>query len=326
MEDRKLKLFPSLTPTFLAMVLPKHGLDCSNGKKPIRPAPNGCGKNLTAAVAEAEETQINVTHALSHISYGNSFHAGGVLDFTEGSASLGALKQSLPGVKVFLSGVELIGFNVKASVVNELLKDVTTIGGNLEGHDCKLSFANGDSDLELASFTSGQGIIISNNDGYVDSTICKTAAALAQGCKPSTGGTGTKAVTPNSISFPELASVPGTFYVHTNPHLRVISMPKLKSLGTGADLYVGPLLTTLDLRSLVVVAGDFRIYNNPSLATSGIQVSKDFLECDGSVEAGYGYSGSSRSFSGLECTEDNGLKALVAAAKATSNYNPQSCK
>lgn len=113
----------------------------------------------------------------------------------------------------------------------------------------------------------------------------------------------------------------------SNHKLKSISMPELKHVGGYAQFGGNSLLTALDLQRLVVVAASFSIFENPLLTTNGVQVSKDFLGCGSQFTAGYN-SGTSGVYplSGLECTVDNGLKAVVAAAKATSPANPQSCQ
>ena len=269
-----------------------------------------------------ETAQVNtiVTTTLSQVVYGDAFHPGGYLDFTEGSGSLEMLKQTLPGTKVFLASVTLTGVNVKASVVSELMKDVTSIGGILYGTQHRISFANSDGDLEFASLISVQAIELENIDGgNVDSTVCNRAEA--QGCISGT----TKTVSATSVSFPVLEFVSEDLNVYANNKLKSISIPKLKRVGRNANCGYNLLLTTLDLQSLVFVGSSLSIHYNPSLPTSQVQVSKDFLECGSSFAAGYGLH-PSYAPTGLECTPDNGLAAVVAAAKTTTAYNPQSCK
>lgn len=268
----------------------------------------------------AAQTGATLTNAMSHVVYGDEFYPGGEMDFTEGSASLAILKQTLPGTKVFLTSVTLTGVNVKASVVSELMKDVTSIGGILYGKTNRISFANSDGDLEFASLISVEAIELENIDGgNVDGTVCNRAEA--QGCISGT----TKTVSATSVSFPVLEFVSEDLKVYGNNKLKSISIPKLKRVGRNADFYNNPLLAALDLQNLVAVGTSLSINDNPSLPTSQVQVSKDFLECGGSFSAGYGPP-PSFALTGLECTPDNGLKAVVAAAASTYSRNPQSCK
>lgn len=253
---------------FAALKTDNAGLKADNARLTTRvddleAAASGGGivssRDLNAVKADLETltndtAQINatLTTTLSHVVYGDEFHPGGLLDFTPGSTSLGVLQKTLPGTRLFLTTVTLKGFNFKASVFNELFKDVVTFGGILYANG--ISFADGNSDLVFTSLTGAQSI-------HMDSASY------------------------SSISFPKLEFVAEKIELQSNSKLKSISIPKLKQVGNYAYFQSNPLLTELNLQSLVFVGFHFYMNNNPLLATNRVQVSKDFSECGGSFAA-----------------------------------------
>lgn len=225
----------------------------------------------------------------------------------------------MPGVTTFAGDIYIRGTNVKASVVNELLKDVNTVGGIVHCHggggsmsgtsvsNEQAYFAPGDDQLVFASLTNVTDINIYFNK-------VRNSAGQYSG--------------PSAASFPELRHLAGTVRMYWNEKLKTISMPKLVGVGGGIRIYSNNVLTTvdiqslvsvgddlslnsntilptLDMQSLVSVGGEFNLRSSPLLTTTGVTVSKEF------TFLGYMFVAPDSPF---ECTVDNGLKAVVRAA------------
>ena len=261
--------------------------------------------NHTKDMAELSETfskeivVVNTTLAttMSTVVYADGVHPGGVLDFTEGSAFLAILKETLPGVKVFLSYIEIKGSNIKGSVVSELLKDVAVVGGDLRCNNDMARFATDDDELVFASLRSVTKILMESNNGAADSR----------------GYAG-----PSSVSFPALVFVPGNVELSNNKlRLKNISMPKLVGVGGAANFYENRVLTTLQLPSLLTVRTNFLLYELPKLTTDEIKVSQQFKYVGAHFEVSRG---------GFICTTDNGLKAVVQGASTLDRANIASCR
>eukprot|EP00729_Bicosta_minor_P025322 gene25322-29783_t len=201
-----------------------------------------------------------------------------------------ALIVSLPGVTTFAGDIYIRGTNVKASVVNELLKDVNTVGGIVHCHggggsmsgtsvsNEQAYFAPGDDQLVFASLTNVTDINIYFNK-------VRNSAGQYSG--------------PSAASFPELRHLAGTVRMYWNEKLKTISMPKLVGVGGGIRIYSNNVLTTVDIQSLVSVGddlslnsnnilptlvmqslvsvgGEFNLRSSPLLTTTGVTVSKEF--------------------------------------------------
>lgn len=197
---------------------------------------------------------------------------------------------SLPGVTTFAGDIYIRGTNVKASVVNELLKDVNTVGGIVHCHggggsmsgtsvsNEQAYFAPGDDQLVFASLTNVTDINIYFNK-------VRNSAGQYSG--------------PSAASFPELRHLAGTVRMYWNEKLKTISMPKLVGVGGGIRIYSNNVLTTVDIQSLVSVGddlslnsnnilptlvmqslvsvgGEFNLRSSPLLTTTGVTVSKEF--------------------------------------------------
>lgn len=243
------------------------------------------------------EVNTSLTTTMSNVVYADGVHPGGSLDFTEGSASLVILKQTLPGVKVFLSPIEIKGSNIKGSVISELLKDAAVVGGDLRCYNNDVRFAADDDELVFASLTEVRDILMKNNHNAVDSAGRYTS--------------------PSSVSFPALEFVPGAVELQGNRYrLKTISMPKLVGVGGVAQFYGNDVLTSLQLPSLLNVGSTFHLGDLPKLTTGGVHVSQQFNSCGRFSADAVGFT----------CTTDNGLKAVVQGAASTQNENVASCK
>jgi len=245
-------------------------------------------------VEKVEEAQINVTNALSNVVYGDEFHPGGNLDFTPGSALFAHLEKALVGVKVFLSSINILGTNIKGSVLSRLLKDVTTIGGALKCESNQASFEGGDAELVFQSLASVTEI-------QMDSNSDKSKQRFT------------------GASFPALTFVRHVVNLYSNPMLKTIYMPNLAGIGNAASFGDNDALTSLQLPSLITVMGPFAIDQSPSLATDKVQVSQDFESVGGRFDA-FGNK------AGFKCTAENGLRAVVAKASSFYSSNPATCK
>lgn len=275
----------------------------ANYTKDMSELSDGFSKEIVQFGDRLAEVNATLTTTMSNVVYADGVHPGGDLDFTEGSASLAILKQTLPGVKVFLSGTTIKGTNVKGSVVSELLKDVTAVGGTgtLNCNNNQAYFAADDDGLVFASLETVHRINILGNGNIPNS------AGLYSG--------------PTSVSFPALKYVQYTLRLYTNKRLKTISMPALVGVAGDADFYGNSVLASLQLPSLLYVGVNFYLYENPQLPTGGIKVSSQFESVGNKFQAWK---------SGFTCTAGNGLTAVVNGAKDTTNVgghsNPTSCQ
>lgn len=197
------------------------------------------------------------------------------------------------GVKVFLSSTYIRGNDVKGSVVSRLLKDVTTIGGSLNCQNNQASFKVGDAELVFESLASVKEIRLYGNGDERKQRF-------------------------TGLSFPALTFVQVNVELNNNHMLESISMPNLVGVGSNAKMGANRALASLQLPSLVSVGSNFYIHENPSLAADKVQVSQDF-ESSGEVNA-------FTMMAGFQCTGENGLSALVAAASSTDSRNVDTCK
>lgn len=258
-------------------------------------------ETFTKWIVELEDhlAEVNTTLAttMSTVVYADGVHSGGDLDFTEGSASLAILKETLPGVKMFLSSITIKGDNVKGSVVSELLKDVAVVGGT--GLHCQsnaVRFAADDDKLVFASLTSVTRIEMENNNLAADSTGRYSS--------------------PSSVSFPVLVFVPGNVQVNGNKRIETILIPNLLSVGGFAYFHSNGVLTSLQLPSLLNVRSTLHLGDLPKLTTGGVNVSQQFKSCGEFYADAVGFT----------CTTDNGLKAVLQGAASTGSGNTVSCK
>lgn len=255
-------------------------------------------------LAEVNTSYTTLTTTMSNVVYADDVHPGGDLDFTEGSASLAILKQTLPGVKVFLGSIYIKGSNVKGSVVSELLKDAAVVGGGLYCDRNQQRFAADDDELVFASLKSVIGIWMYDNNNPADSAGRYTS--------------------PSSVSFPALAFIPGNIKMHDSKYkLETISMPKLVGVGGSVNFGWNDVMTSLQLPSLLNVGSSFQLQNLPKLTAGGVKVSQQFKSVGGTFSA---YT--SDGFTLLTCTTDNGLKAVVQGASSIDSDSRQiaSCK